>query len=291
MGEPFAGTLRPAGALGARQVKTLAAAILVAATVAGAAHAAKDPVAFVADLSGNASIEGDGKVRFLSELAPGTRLLVGTNAVVVVTYAMSGTEYTARGPGEFTVGDTDLKADRGTLPVKRAVPKLKDPATLSAISRTATASVRMRTLRPEVQGTSPLEYPVDTRVANLRPAFRWRGNGPGQSLEVVDAGGKVVFRGPADSGAVPATLRLEPGKTYRWTVNGATGPLGPAQFATLDAADLARARKSTAAGSFSGRVSHAMLLQELGAGQDAGALWAQLARERPDLPELAALHP
>jgi hypothetical protein len=34
---------------------------------------------------------------------------------------------------------------------------------------------------------------------------------------------------------------------------------------------------------------HALLLHELGATQEARAMWATLARERPDLPELAAL--
>ena len=49
----------------------------LAFAVAAAAQAA-DPVAFVADLKGNATIEGDGKVVFLAELAPGTRLLLGS---------------------------------------------------------------------------------------------------------------------------------------------------------------------------------------------------------------------
>jgi hypothetical protein len=34
---------------------------------------------------------------------------------------------------------------------------------------------------------------------------------------------------------------------------------------------------------------HAVLLQEIGATQDAREAWAGLARERPDLPELAVL--
>jgi hypothetical protein len=32
-----------------------------------------------------------------------------------------------------------------------------------------------------------------------------------------------------------------------------------------------------------------MLLQEIGAAQDAREAWAQLAEERPDIPELAGL--
>jgi len=51
------------------------------------------------------------------------------------------------------------------------------------------------------------------------------------------------------------------------------------------------ARSQAAAKTFSARVSHALLLQELGATREAREAWAQLARERPDLQELAALQP
>ena len=53
---------------------------------------------------------------------------------------------------------------------------------------------------------------------------------------------------------------------------------------------VARAEKSRAgARTFSDRVLHALLLQDLGATHDAREAWTALARERPDLPELAAL--
>ena len=52
----------------------------------------------------------------------------------------------------------------------------------------------------------------------------------------------------------------------------------------------ARLEKSRAsAKTFSERVMHAVLLQEAGATPEARDAWAALARERPDLPELALL--
>jgi len=57
--------------------RALLAAAALAATLAASAA---DPVAFVADLKGNATIEGNGKVSFLAELAAGTRLFLGTDA-------------------------------------------------------------------------------------------------------------------------------------------------------------------------------------------------------------------
>jgi len=78
-------------------------ATLLAACALSAPVFAAESVAFVADLSGNASIEGDGKVTFLAELQTGTRLLLGSGSTVAVTYASTGSEFTARGPGEFVV--------------------------------------------------------------------------------------------------------------------------------------------------------------------------------------------
>ena len=83
--------------------------------------AAAQPVAFVADLSGNATIEGDGKVGFLAELTAGTRLLLGTGASLAVTFASSGSEFTLRGPGEFLVTASEVRAEKGSAPTKRTV--------------------------------------------------------------------------------------------------------------------------------------------------------------------------
>ena len=193
------------------------ALVLAACLAATAAHG--DPaVAFVADVQGNASVEGDGSVRFLAELAPGTRLLVASHARVVVTYVATGAEFTASGPGEFSVQAAELKADRGPPPARHVVAAAPSLEAVRATSRMATASVRMRGLKsPE-----------------------------------------------------PAA--------------GADAPLSAEARAKI-------ARSQAAAKTFSARVSHALLLQQLGATREAREAWAQLARERPDLQELAALQP
>jgi hypothetical protein len=68
------------------------------------------------------------------------------------------------------------------------------------------------------------------------------------------------------------------------------GTVGDAQFETLPAEAIAKISKARAgAKSFSDRVVHALLLQDLGATQEAREAWGALARERPDLPELAGL--
>jgi hypothetical protein len=85
-------------------------------------------------------------------------------------------------------------------------------------------------------------------------------------------------------------VKLAPATRYSWSVTTPSGSLGEAHFETLGAEALSRAEKSrTAAKSFPDRVMHAFLLQDVGATQDAREAWAALSRERPELPELAAI--
>ena len=254
---------------------------------------AADPVAFVADLKGNATIEGDGKVTFLAELAPGTRLFLGTGASLAITYAATGDEFTIAGPGEFLVTATEVKAEKGAAPTRRRVVSLTDAGTVARVSRTATASLRMRGMSPgATHSAGALQYPVDTRVASLQPELRWRGEAPVEGFTVIllDARGKELWKASAKPSSARPAVKLSPATVYTWTVMTPKGTLGEARFETVPAAALARADKSrTSARSFSDRIMHALLLQEIGATQDARDQWAALARERPDLPELAAL--
>ena len=191
-------------------IARLAATLVAAAALAASAA---EPVAFVSDVQGNAAIEGKGRLAFLAELPARTRLVLGPGARAAVTYAESGAEFTMAGPGEFVVGATEVKAERGSQPTRRAVQVMPDPGAIAKVSRTANASLRMRGL-----------------------------------------------------------------------------PAEPASAVVPSAEARARAEKSrVAAKTFSERVMHAVLLQEIGATQDAREAWAGLARERPDLPELAVL--
>ena len=264
----------------------------IALAFALAARAA-DPVAFVADLKGNATVEGDGKVAFLAELSSGTRLLLGTGAAVAVTYASSGEEFTLNGPGEFLVTDREVRAEKGAAPARRKVMALQDPGIVARVSRTATASLRMRGVRTDpIKGSDLLEYPVNTQVATLQPLLRWRGDAPagGFVVRLVDASGKEIWKGTVKPASARPSVKLAPATRYTWSVATPGGSLGEAQFETLSAEALSRTEKSrTAAKSFPDRVMHAFLLQDVGASQDAREAWAALSRERPDLPELAAL--
>ena len=266
--------------------RALACVAACAALAAGAA----EPVAFVADISGNATIEGDGNVGFLAELAAGTKLLLGTGATVAVTYAANGSEFTLRGPGEFVITASEVRAEKGAKPLKRTVAVLPDPGVIAKLSRTANASLRMRGITPPPSNVA-LEYPVGTRVTSLQPTLRWRAEPATQTFAVVlaDSAGKELWRGDAQPGAVKPNVKLAPETAYTWTVMTAKGVKAEGRFETLSAAAMAKVDKSRAGKSFSDRVVHASVLQDVGATQEAREAWAALARERPDLPGLAAL--
>jgi hypothetical protein len=271
-------------------VRTALAGILLATALA--AGAAGPPVAFVADVRGSATIEGNGRLGFLAELAPGARLLLGTGAAATITFASSGSEFTIEGPGEFSIGIGEVKADKGAAPPKRrSVSALGDLGVVSRISRTATASLRMRSMTP-TPDPAALEYPVNTRIFALQPSMKVRGVPADSKITILDGNGKTVWSGPVGPVRREGTrigVKLAPGTRYGWNATTERGTLGPGSFETLSANEIARVEKSRKGKEFPERVVSAILLQELGATQDAKEAWEELARERPDLQELAAL--
>lgn len=290
MGKARPGAIRPSRARGIREVIARLAATLLAAAALTAGAA--EPVAFVADLQGNATIEGNGRLGFLAPLPAGTRLLLGTGAKVAVTYASSGAEFTLNGPGEFMVGAADVKAERGAQPTRRTVQVMPDAEVIAKVSRTANASLRMRGLTAPPAHAVVLEYPMNTRIVTLQPTLRWSGDPAAEPFEVavIDPAGKDVWKGRVKPGMAKPPVKLAPATIYKWTVMTPKGVKAEGRFETVSAEVMARTEKSRAlAKGFSERVMHAFLLHEIGATQDARDAWAGLARERPDLPELAVL--
>jgi hypothetical protein len=163
---------------------------------------------------------------------------------------------------------------------------------VARLSQTAGASLRMRGVQPTGdRGKARLEYPVDTRVSTLQPRLRWRGDpNSTATVSLADPSGREVWKGAAQAGSVQPTVKLSPSTRYTWTVMTPKGIVGEAGFETLSADSMAKVGKSSAgARRFSDKVLHALLLEDIGAHQEARDAWAGLARERPDLPELSAL--
>jgi hypothetical protein len=252
---------------------------------------AADPVAFLSDIKGDVAMNGAGRPPFLTELLPGTKLVLGTDASAAVMYVVSGEEFSLKGPGEFVVSKQGVKATKGAAPTLRSHALRPSASVLVETSKTATASLRMRSApAPKGERSGPL-YPVNARIATLQPTLRWSGDpGTAYSVVVTSTAGKEVFRGTTKGPALPLPSRLVAGQSYSWTYSAGEAALGDSRFETLASDAIATAEKARAgARSFSDRVLLALVLQDLGAAQDAREVWAQLASERPDIPELAGL--
>lgn len=273
-------------------LRTLLATVLLAA-----AHAAvsAQPVAFVTNLKGDVSVDGGPRPLLLSELARGQKLSVGKESTLSVMYIQSGKEYSLMGPGEFAVGDREITAAAGIAPASRETAWRASGEVLVKVAQTQSASIRMRSMAPPKTVVAALQFPVKGAVSTLQPVLRWtasEGKVPAEvTLAAVGTEGKPLVKAKATGGTFKVPSRLKPDTEYVWSVAYAGAELGQATFRTLSAAALEKADKRRPAekADFSDRALYALLLQELGATQEAAEYWGRLAQERSDLPEIAAL--
>ena len=251
---------------------------------------AADPVAFVSDTRGDVVLDGIGRPPLLAELLPGSRLVLGNGAGAAVMYVVSGEEFSLKGPGEFVVTVDGVKAERGAPPTRRTAVSRISATVMVNTSKAATASLRMRgaPLSSNAGRRGPV-YPVDARIATLQPTFRWNGQPDAVYLVIVTSKeGKEVFRGNAKGPSLSLPSHLAAGQSYSWSYAGASR--GESRFETLPTDAIGVAEKArSGAKTFGDRVILALVLQDLGATQDSKEVWAKLAAERPDLPELAGL--
>lgn len=269
-------------------MKTIAR-ILAPCIVSLAGHAAAQ-VAFVSDLKGAVQADGAPSVALLSELKSGERLRLAADATVTVMYAASGREFVIKGPGEYEIRDNEVAARNGAAPKARSTEWRPDTRVLAAASQTSAASVRMRSLsKPEARAAS-VAYPSEGSVATLQPVFRWEGATPADFEILTEGRDAPVHQAKAAGGAYKLPVKLEPGRDYYWRATAKGDELGSGRFRTLapDVLQKVEARRPGAKAEFSDRLMYALLLQDVGATQEARELWSVLAKERAGLPDLPA---
>jgi hypothetical protein len=251
-------------------------------------------VAFVTNLKGDVSIDGAARPALLAEIAKGQKIAVAREAVLCVMYAASGKEYVLKGPGEFVVKDNEVAAANGMPPVVRNTEWRTSGKTLETVAQTSAASVRMRSI-PVSRGPAPVMlFPSGGRIATLQPTLRWRADASPGSVEVavyVPGEEKAMHAAIAADGSYRMPVALKPDTEYVWTIAASGQELGSGRFRTLaaDALQKIDASRPRERSEFSDRVLFAVMLQELGAQQEAREMWMRLSQERGDLPELASL--
>lgn len=279
---------------------------MIASAVMGSAIAAQaqSGVAFITDVKGEAALDA-GKVALMAEIKKGARINCARECSVGVMYLLSGKEFVLKGPGDFVVGDAEVTAKIGPPPTLRETKwKVSSQVVAQAASQTSSASIRMRSLggsatKTEAAVPLPAErllYPRDTKVATLQPAFRWASasaKGPFEFELKANGSAKPVYKSKANALTLnlPGNVKLAPDVEYSWGVKSGATDVGMTSFKTLPmhAIDIAQQRKPDDKAGFSDWLLYALTLKEVGADQDASEVWAKLAKDRPDLPELTAL--
>ena len=266
-------------------------AFLLAAIPAFAA----DGIAFITNMRGDVAVDGNPRPTLLAELGKGQKVSVGKDSQASVMYIASGKEYILKGPGDYLVRDTEIAGATGMPPVTRNTEWRTSNKVLVQVAQTSAASVRMRSVaRPKVDTAPRLLFPIQGSIATLQPTFRWQ---PADAkthdeFALMMAGqDKPVHLAKAAGGAYRVPAKLKPDTDYAWTVTAAGNEIGSGRFRTLssEVQQQVERRRPGDKAEFSDRVLFALMLQEMGATQEAHESWARLAQERADLPELAAL--
>lgn len=269
-------------------------------SAAAVAAQAENGIAFVTDVKGDAMLDA-GKASLMAEVKKGARFSCTKECAVGVMYLLSGKEYVLKGPGDFVVGESEVTAKIGPPPTMRETKWKVSSQVVAQTSQSSSASIRMRSLGGAAKAEAPLAaerliYPRETKVATLQPAFRWasaNAKGPFEFELKSAAGAKPVYKAKASALNLnlPGSVKLQPDMEYHWVVKSGATEIGSTSFKTLPAhaLDVTQKRKPDEKAPFSDWLLYALTLKEVGADQDAGDVWAKLSKDRPDLPELAAL--
>lgn len=280
-------------------MKQFACSLAVAGFFFVGLAAAAESVAFVTDLRGDVKVDGATRPAIMSELVAKQKLTLAKGAGVTVMYVQSGQEFVLAGPGDYVVDAKSLVAEgKSAQPVNRKTEWKVSSQALVKVSQTSSASIRMRSINPNAgvadTKVGALLYPVRGSIGSLQPVLSWQATNASAydvSIALGTEPDKPIAAGKATGSTHKFSTRLKPDTEYVWTVNAGGTELGRGKFRTLSEENIALAdkRKPDARASFSDRLLYAVLLNDLGATQDAQLLWANLAAERKDLPELAAL--
>jgi hypothetical protein len=254
---------------------------------------AADGIAFISDMRGEVAVDGIPRPMLMSELAKGQKVAVGRDSQASVMFITSGKEYILKGPAEYLVKDTEI-AGAIMPPVSRSTEWRASSRVLAQVANTSAASVRMRSIAtPKAEVAGATSFPAEGSVASLQPVFRWRSD-PAKTeftLLVVGQDKPVHVARNITGGSYKVPAKLRPETEYAWVAVAGQNEIGSGKFRTLAPDALARIeqRRPSERAEFSDRLMFALLLQEMGAVQEARESWARLSQERSDLPELSAL--
>lgn len=203
--------------------------MITAAPVATSPHGLADPVAVIVEIAGDVRVHRTAAAEpeaatLGSELLSGDRLVVGSDGTAVLLYSSGRVHRTSE--------SLLVEAEGG----ERASLFARTTRTLAQVASTDARAQpnRQGMIRPIAGGAVAIAPRNGITVASDRPTFVWF-SVPGATGYTLQIGyeGSIPMRlglGADTTWTLPATMVLEPGATYVWTV-GATpdGRIAPPQ--------------------------------------------------------------
>lgn len=269
----------------------LAAQVVQTARAAGPA----DVVGMVLDVQGSGEVaqkgrddkESIGKLQLLGYVKAGAKIKLEAASKASVSHYGARLIYQLTGPAVAEVSADGVKVVSGKPAVTKS---LAEKIVQAAVNpNLGAAAFKMRALGQEIAMLSPSNR---SKQVNPRPRFQWSAPEPGTfQVTVTELPDTVVQRASVDGMVwdLPANVRLEQGKSYRWSVTGSAAEgqqhSASAEFAiaTQAEADAVLALRPAAGAGVDEWVLYAAILRDRQMLDEAREVWRLIASERPDL--------
>jgi hypothetical protein len=259
---------------------------------AGLAQAAgpDDVVGMVLDVQGSGEIVRAGrtsKLQLLSYVKPGAQLKLEAGSKASVSHYGAKLIYQLVGPVQAEIGADSVKVLAGTAVTTKS---LAEKVVAAAVHpNMGAAAFKMRSLGQEIAMQTPTNRSVQL---GGRPRFQWNAPEPASfQLTLIEAPERVVARATVEGSLweLPAGVKLEAGKEYRWTVaytpsdgqqRSAAAEFTVASQADADAIQALRPGVGAAVDEW---VLYAAILRDRQMLDEARQVWREIASQRPDL--------
>lgn len=264
----------------------LGAILLPAAALVAAAPTAT--IGMVLDLQGSGDLLRNGessKLQLLSYVQPGVQLRFAAGSKASVSHYAAKQIYQLTGPVLVTVEADQLRLVEGTPLASKPLAEKVVTAALNA----GPGGFRMRSLVP-VMTLAPAN---GSSTLSTRPQFNWEASEATRyEVDLIEVPERVIAHAKVDAPRweLPANIKLDYGKAYRWTVSYTSSVDGKTRSAqanfnlpTKAEADAIQALAPGKDAAVDEWVLYATILKERQLLDDARAVWRRIAAQRPDL--------
>lgn len=250
---------------------------------------AGQPVGMAMDVQGKVEQSANGAsqpVKLLDYVQAGSELTLGEKASLSLTVYAEKKLYRFEGPATVALSpEGQLSQSAGAAPTVK--PLAERTLMASQQGSFIPGSTRMRSAMAPVVLMSPAKGSILTEG---QPAFSWASAQPGPyTVRLLSAEGATVWESSVKGQSVtlPASVKLQPGVSYKWQVSLEKGhgksDRGQFAVASADETKAVRAAAPASGAAVEDWVLYAVDLRDAGYVQEARQAVQVIAKTRPDL--------